>query len=95
MAATRSLLSGDGVIKGPVYGMFDEGVRCRGLWRVFIRAFIRTGRGIGRRGWSVGMGSMCGNDPPWIVREWVTREEGRAAWIGSLMECKKCDEGAE
>jgi hypothetical protein len=27
-----------------------------------------------------------------MVREWVTREEGRAARIGSLMECKKCEE---
>jgi hypothetical protein len=60
MAATRSLLGGDGVIKGIVYGlvywMFDEGVRCRGLWRVFIR----TRKDIGRRGWSAGMGSMYG-----------------------------------
>jgi Protein of unknown function (DUF3565) len=33
------------------------------------------------------------HDPPWIVREWVMTEEGRAARTGSLMECKKCDEG--
>jgi hypothetical protein len=30
-----------------------------------------------------------------MVREWVMSEEGRAARIRSLMECKKCDEGAE
>jgi hypothetical protein len=27
-----------------------------------------------------------------MVREWVTTEEGRAARIGRMMECKKCDE---
>jgi len=27
-----------------------------------------------------------------MVREWVTTEEGRTARIGSLMECKLCDE---
>lgn len=29
--------------------------------------------------------------PPWEVREWVTREAGRAERIGKEMECKKCD----
>jgi hypothetical protein len=32
------------------------------------------------------------HDPPWTVREWVTTEEGRAARIGALMECKRCHE---
>jgi hypothetical protein len=32
------------------------------------------------------------HDPPWMLREWVTNEEGRAARIGSWMECKRCDE---
>jgi hypothetical protein len=27
-----------------------------------------------------------------MVREWVMNDEGRAARIGSLMDCKKCDE---
>ncbi len=30
--------------------------------------------------------------PPWIVREWVTTEEGRAARLGMMLECKLCDE---
>jgi hypothetical protein len=28
-----------------------------------------------------------------MLREWVITEEGRAARIGRLMECKRCDEG--
>jgi len=32
------------------------------------------------------------HDPPWTVREWVTTEEGRATRLGSVLECKKCDE---
>ena len=35
------------------------------------------------------------HDPPLITREWVTTEEGRASRIGSELECRKCDEGAE
>jgi hypothetical protein len=27
-----------------------------------------------------------------MVREWVTTDEGRAARVGMLMECKKCEE---
>lgn len=34
------------------------------------------------------------HDPPWMVREWVTTAEGRASRIGTLLECKKCDEAA-
>jgi hypothetical protein len=34
------------------------------------------------------------HDPPWMLREWVTNEAGRAARIGSWMECKRCDEEA-
>jgi hypothetical protein len=42
---------------------------------------------------------VCGHtqhvrhDPPWQSRPWVLTEEGRAAKIGSRLECKKCDEG--
>jgi hypothetical protein len=39
-----------------------------------------------------GHGQHVRHDPPWTVREWVTNEAGRAARIGSWMECKKCDE---
>ena len=33
------------------------------------------------------------HDPPWTNREWVTTTEGRAGRLGSLLDCKKCDEG--
>ena len=33
------------------------------------------------------------HDPPWMVREWVVTEAGRAERIGSLMECKRCESG--
>lgn len=33
------------------------------------------------------------HDPPLVCREWVTSEIGRAAKIGQMLECKRCDEG--
>jgi hypothetical protein len=32
------------------------------------------------------------HDPPWQSRPWVETDEGRAAHIGRILECKKCDE---
>ena len=32
------------------------------------------------------------HNPPWQVREWVTTEEGRSKFMGTAMECKKCDD---
>ncbi|HEY8538369.1 MAG TPA: DUF3565 domain-containing protein [Steroidobacteraceae bacterium] len=34
------------------------------------------------------------HDPPWTLRPWVVTEEGRAAAIGRMLECRKCDMGA-
>lgn len=40
----------------------------------------------------------CGHEqhvrhkPPFIERPWVTSEEGRRGQIGTLIECRKCDE---
>lgn len=34
------------------------------------------------------------HDPPWMRREWVTTAEGRAARLGTSLDCKKCDTGA-
>ncbi|PZN34874.1 MAG: DUF3565 domain-containing protein [Proteobacteria bacterium] len=34
------------------------------------------------------------HDPPWIERPWVVTAEGRAAALGRLLDCKKCDVGA-
>ena len=30
--------------------------------------------------------------PPWQVREWVTTPEGRAEHLGTVLDCRKCDE---
>ncbi|HKD07934.1 MAG TPA: DUF3565 domain-containing protein [Bryobacteraceae bacterium] len=35
------------------------------------------------------------HQPPWQVREWVTTEEGRAARIGQMLNCVKCEPDAE
>jgi hypothetical protein len=45
-----------------------------------------------------GHGLHVRHTPPWMVREWVVTEAGRAQRIGTLMECKRCDDeeqGAE
>jgi Protein of unknown function (DUF3565) len=34
------------------------------------------------------------HDPPWQVRSWVTSEEGRQSRLQTMLECRKCDEGA-
>lgn len=39
-----------------------------------------------------GHGQHVRHDPPWTIREWVTTVEGREARLGTLMECKRCDE---
>jgi hypothetical protein len=33
------------------------------------------------------------HDPPWMIREWVTTEEGRRSRLGMELNCKRCDEG--
>jgi hypothetical protein len=64
-----------------------------GRWRVFIRGFYQDEEGHWAARLECGHGQPVRHDPPWIVRGWVTSEEGRAARIGSLTECKKWDEG--
>lgn len=39
-----------------------------------------------------GHGLHVRHDPPWMMREWVVTEVGRAEKIGTMMECKRCDE---
>jgi hypothetical protein len=34
------------------------------------------------------------HDPPWQSRPWVATPEGRAAAIGLVLACRKCDQGA-
>ena len=31
--------------------------------------------------------------PPWQQRPWVVTEQGRQSQLGSILECKKCDQG--
>lgn len=33
------------------------------------------------------------HQPPWMNRQWVTNAEGRAAMLGQMLDCKKCDDG--
>ena len=42
-----------------------------------------------------GHGRHVRHNPPWMMREWVLSEEGRAAWIGRLLDCKRCEEEKE
>lgn len=34
------------------------------------------------------------HQPPWTNRPWVITEEGRTKMLGTILNCKKCDEGA-
>jgi hypothetical protein len=34
------------------------------------------------------------HDPPWQVRPWVVTVEGRAARIGTTLECRLCDQSS-
>lgn len=40
-----------------------------------------------------GHGQHVRHDPPWQVREWVTTETGRAAMLGTELNCVRCDRG--
>ncbi|QCF27762.1 DUF3565 domain-containing protein [Hydrocarboniclastica marina] len=33
--------------------------------------------------------------PPWVNRPWVITAEGRAAMLGTRLNCKRCDEDEE
>jgi hypothetical protein len=38
-----------------------------------------------------GHGQHVRHDPPWQVRPWVMTAEGRAAVLGTTLECVRCD----
>lgn len=42
-----------------------------------------------------GHGQHVRHNPPWMNREWVTTAEGRAAHLGRVLECKRCEEPPE
>ncbi|RZU42776.1 DUF3565 domain-containing protein [Edaphobacter modestus] len=39
-----------------------------------------------------GHGQHVRHDPPWMIREWVTTEQGRVSRTGTQLECRRCDE---
>ncbi|HXS19459.1 MAG TPA: DUF3565 domain-containing protein [Polyangiaceae bacterium] len=39
-----------------------------------------------------GHGQHMRHNPPWLVRDWVTTEQGRQAKLGQRIECSLCDE---
>jgi hypothetical protein len=41
-----------------------------------------------------GHGQHVRHDPPWQVREWVTSPEGRDSFLGTELNCLKCDDDA-
>lgn len=41
-----------------------------------------------------GHGQHVRHKPPWQNRPWVVSQEGRAAHLGALLSCVKCDVGA-
>jgi hypothetical protein len=42
-----------------------------------------------------GHGQHVRHRPPWELRPWVVTEEGRRERLGQLLQCRKCDQGAE
>ena len=38
-----------------------------------------------------GHGQHVRHDPPWQVRSWVTTAEGRSRFIGTTLDCVKCE----
>lgn len=39
-----------------------------------------------------GHGQHVRHNPPWQVRPWVVSEEGRAEFLGTILDCKKCEQ---
>ena len=39
-----------------------------------------------------GHGQHVRHNPPWIHRPWVITSDGRAAHLGEILNCKRCDE---
>jgi hypothetical protein len=38
-----------------------------------------------------GHGQHVRHDPPWQIREWVTTEVGREGFVGTVLNCVRCD----
>jgi len=44
---------------------------------------------------SCGHNQHVRHNPPWQNRPWVISESGREQHLGQMLECKKCDTGAQ
>jgi hypothetical protein len=40
-----------------------------------------------------GHGQHVRHEPPWQLRPWVVTEHGRASFVGTELDCLKCDRG--
>jgi hypothetical protein len=40
-----------------------------------------------------GHGQHVRHDPPWQLRPWVLTEAGRASFLGTELDCVRCDRG--
>ena len=74
---------------GQATSLLDE------MWRTKLRrtviGFDKDEEGHWRALLECGHRQHVRHDPPWMVREWVTTEEGRASRLESVLECKRCD----
>ncbi len=57
-----------------------------------IRVFEKDEAGDWRAGLECGHRQHMRHNPPLVARAWVLTAEGRAARIGSELDCKHCDE---
>jgi hypothetical protein len=53
-----------------------------------------TRRGTGLQNSSAATLSTVRHDPPWQVRPWIRTQEGRAAMVGTNLDCWRCAEQA-
>jgi hypothetical protein len=55
-----------------------------------VTGFRRDGEGHWAAELECGHSQHVRHDPPWQLRPWVTTEEGRAGFIGTMLECGVC-----
>lgn len=58
-----------------------------------ITNFSRDEEGHWRAELECGHAIHVRHDPPWTIREWVLDSAERAQRVGTLLDCKRCDEG--
>jgi hypothetical protein len=56
-----------------------------------IVAFHQDGEGHWVADLECGHGQHVRHDPPWQVRPWVLTEDGRARFLGTTLDCVKCE----